>query len=358
MANIESNVLKLEEHQNEAYDEVIKLFNEKGRAAVIFPTGCGKSFVTLKYILEHPDDRILFLSPRNVIKDQMYEYVIRYIGGDTRTIEEIQKEYGMENNASAALRMAAKEYIPNIECMLYQTILGYGGKDSVNEILGQLKPDVIIVDEMHHLKTKSMRYAGRDNVVLDDESDEIVEDDENITNNLNAEEQEQQNKWGKIFQRFLKDNPQARLLGLSATPLRTDGANVVERIFEDSVASEISLLEAIEQGIIYSPKYVVPDFIREDELETLLKQIEQLEGEEKKRLKEKYDDLVKKSANAPGIPELMQENIEEKDGRYIIYCKDIKDMKEKMAKAKEWFGKIDEEPEVYGIYSKDKTSAE
>ena len=358
MANTKFNVLTLEPHQKEAYDEVIKLFNEKGRAAVIFPTGCGKSFVTLKYILEHPDERILFLSPRNVIKDQMYEYVIRYIGGDTRTIEEIQKEYGMENNASAALRMAAKEYIPNIECMLYQTILGYGGKDSVNEILGQLKPDVIIVDEMHHLKTKSMRYAGRDNVVLDDESDEIVEDDENITNNLNAEEQEQQNKWGKIFHRFLKDNPQARLLGLSATPLRTDGANVVERIFEDSVASEISLLEAIEQGIIYSPKYVVPDFIREDELETLLKQIEQLEGEEKERLKERYDDLVKKSANAPGIPELMQENIEEKDGRYIIYCKDIKDMKEKMAKAKEWFGKIDEEPEVYGIHSKDKTSAE
>lgn len=93
MSNIENNNLQLLEHQEEAYRNVIKLFNEKGKAAVIFPTGCGKSFVTLKYILEHPDDRILFLSPRNAIKDQMYEYVIRYIGGDFRTIEEIQKEY-------------------------------------------------------------------------------------------------------------------------------------------------------------------------------------------------------------------------------------------------------------------------
>ena len=357
MSNIENSNLQLLEHQEEAYNEVIKLFNEKGKAAVIFPTGCGKSFVTLKYILEHPDDRILFLSPRNAIKDQMYEYVIRYIGGDFRTIEELQKEYGMENNASAVLRITAKEYIPNIECMLYQTISGYGEKDSVDGILEQLKPDVIIVDEMHHLKTKSIKDAGRGNVVLEDESNEIVEDDEDINYTPNLEEREQQNKWGEKFHKFLEDNSQAKLLGLSATPLRTDGANVVERIFEDSVASEISLLEAIEQGIIYPPKYVVPDFIREDELETLLQKIEQAEDSEKEQLKEKYDDLVKKSANAPGIPELMQEHIEEKDGKYIIYCKDINDMQEKMEKAKEWFGLIDEEPEVYGIHSKDQSSA-
>ena len=357
MSNIENNNLQLLEHQEEAYNEAIKLFEEKGKAAVIFPTGCGKSFVTLKYILEHPDERILFLSPRNAIKDQMYEYVIRFIGGDSRTIEEIQKEYGMESNASAALRMAAKEYIPNIECMLYQTISGYGEKDSVNGILEQLKPDVIIVDEMHHLKTKSIKDAGRSNVVLEDESNEIVEDDEDINYTHNLEEREQQNKWGEKFHKFLEDNPQAKLLGLSATPLRTDGANVVERIFEDSVASEITLLEAIEQGIIYPPKYVVPDFIREDELETLLQKIEQAEDSEKEQLKEKYDDLVKKSANAPGIPELMQEHIEEKDGKYIVYCKDINDMQEKMKKAKEWFGLIDEEPEVYGIHSKDQSSA-
>ena len=69
-------------------------------------------------MLEHPNDRILFLSPRHAIKEQMYEYIVRFIGGDTRPIEEIQREY-------KSLKQAAKQYIPNIECMLYQTILGY-----------------------------------------------------------------------------------------------------------------------------------------------------------------------------------------------------------------------------------------
>ena len=78
----------------------------------------------------------------------------------------------------------------------------------------------------------------------------------------------------------------------------------------------------------------------------------------KEQLKAEYDELVKKSDRAKGIPELLKENITEKDGKYIIFCKDIKDMKEKMSKAKEWFGEIDNEPEIYGIHSKDSTSSQ
>ena len=348
MANTENSKLELLPHQNEAYQAVIKKFEEKGKAAVIFPTGCGKSFVALEYILKHPDERVLFLAPRRAIANQMYEYIVRYIGGDTRYIEEIQKEYGTGNNPGESLKLAARSYIPNIECMLYQMISAYGERQSVDKILNSLKPTIIIVDEMHHLKTKSIRATAGSNVVEDNE-----EYEEEFSNRI-----ERENKWGKKFKKFLEDNPQAKLLGLSATPIRHDGANVVERIFKDAVASQKSLLEAMEEGIIYPPKYVVPDFVREDELETLLEKIEQAEGARKEELKAEYDELALKSANAPGIPQLMEENISEKDGKYIIFCKDISDMKEKMANAKEWFGKIDEEPEIYGISSQDNTSAE
>ena len=240
MANTENSKLELLPHQNEAYQAVIKKFEEKGKAAVIFPTGCGKSFVALEYILKHPDERVLFLAPRRAIANQMYEYIVRYIGGDTRSIEEIQKEYGTGNNPSESLKLAARSYIPNIECMLYQMISAYGERQSVDEILNSLKPTMIIVDEMHHLKTKSIRATAGSNVVEDNE-----EYEEEFSNRI-----ERENKWGKKFKKFLEDNPQAKLLGLSATPIRHDGANVVERIFKDAVASQKSLLEAMEEGQI------------------------------------------------------------------------------------------------------------
>ena len=346
MANIQNNKLKLEKHQQKAYENVERLFDENGRAAVIFPTGCGKSFVVLKYIIEHPDDRILFLSPRNAIKEQMYEYIVRYIGGDFRPIEEIKAESG-------SVKQVAQQYIPNIECMLYQTIMGLGEKDSIDEVIEKLKPDLIVVDEMHHLKT---RKAGIDSEDITDEIDDDIVNGKDIIDN--EERINQENKWGQKFKQLLEMYPQAKLLGLSATPIRNDGTNVVERLFEDAVAEELSLLEAIEAGIIYPPKYVVPDFIREDELESLLEKINSVEGERKEQLKAEYDELVKKSDRAKGIPELLKENITEKDGKYIIFCKDIKDMKEKMSKAKEWFGEIDNEPEIYGIHSKDSTSSQ
>ena len=340
MSNTENSILRLESHQKDAYDEVQNLFEDGRYAAVIFPTGCGKSFVTLQYILEHPNENILFLSPRCAIKEQMYEYIVRFIGGRTDSVEEIQAEFGSMENA-------AQSFIPGIKAMLYQTILKLGEKDSLDNYIKEMNPDLIVIDEMHHLKTKKNK------------SNNYIEDDEeNLTQNQKDEKQKEENKWGEKFNELLDMCSNAKVLGLSATPIRTDGANVVERIFEDSVASEISLLEAMEDGIIAPPKYVIPDFLIKDEKELMLKKIEKATGDLKEKLQEDYDNAVKQSDNAPGIPELMEKHITKKDGKYIIFCKDIKDMEEKQKEAKEWFGKIDKEPIVYRVSSKHSDSQE
>ena len=39
-------------HQQKAYELVKKTLKEKKRASFVFPTGCGKSFVVLKYMEE------------------------------------------------------------------------------------------------------------------------------------------------------------------------------------------------------------------------------------------------------------------------------------------------------------------
>lgn len=340
MSNIENARLNLLEHQKEAYDEVENLFENGKHAAVIFPTGCGKSFVTLKYILEHSDERILFLAPRNAIKEQMYEYVVRFIGGLDDSIEKIIEEYG-------SMEKAAQVFIPNIKGMLYQSVLGIGKKESIDEVISKLKPDLIVIDEMHHVKTKKNLSK-----------DYIEEDDESLTDEEKNENKKEENEWGKKFKQLLDMYLEAKVLGLSATPIRPDGANVVERIFDNAIASEISLLEAMEEEIIVSPKYVVPDFLKEEELNTLLEQINLAEGEKKESLKAEYDRLVEESGKAPGIPELLDEHITQRDGKYIIFCKDIKDMEEKQAKAQEWFEKIDKKPTIYRVSSKHADSQE
>lgn len=55
--------LTFQNHQEEAYNNVLKHSEEGDRSIVIFPTGCGKSFVSLKLMEYNRDSRILFMCP-------------------------------------------------------------------------------------------------------------------------------------------------------------------------------------------------------------------------------------------------------------------------------------------------------
>ena len=160
MANTKDSILKLEDYQENAYNEVEALFDAGKYAAVVLPTGTGKSFVTLKYLQEHPDKKVLFLSPRLAINLQMYEYVVRQIGGRQDSTEDIYKEFDSMGNA-------AKSFIPGIETLSYQAIIGMANKGNLDSKIESLKPDLIVLDEVHHVKTKRIR----ERFLVEDEDD-------------------------------------------------------------------------------------------------------------------------------------------------------------------------------------------
>ncbi len=54
-------------HNQTAYENLCAMLAETGRACVIHPTGTGKSFIGFQYAAEHPDRRILWLSPSEYI---------------------------------------------------------------------------------------------------------------------------------------------------------------------------------------------------------------------------------------------------------------------------------------------------
>ena len=300
--------LNLQEHQQEAYDNALKLFEEGRYAAVIFPTGCGKSFVTLKLIQDNIDKKILFLSPLQAINNQMDNYIIKWLG---------------ENADIKDRNNAVRSIVPHFRSMLYQTLIS--NKKSARAIIEKLNPDIIIIDEMHHLKTDN-----------------------------NEENEQDENVWGQKVKELLDMYPNAKVLGLTATPERTDGINTVERLFEGKIASEITLVEALQSDKIHlkAPKYIPSDYALGEKLEGILEEIEECEDEEKKKkLKKLYEKMRGIVDKADGIPELLKKNITKKDGKYIVFCGSKEDMEAKIKQAKEWFGEIDEEPEIYAIAS-------
>ena len=107
--------LILFKHNQKAYEAAAALMEEKGRAAVIHPTGTGKTYIAFKLAKEHPDGRILWLSPS--------EYIYR------TQLEQLQKD--------------GEERFTNISFLTYARLMR-------NEVvIATLRPDYIVLDEFH-----------------------------------------------------------------------------------------------------------------------------------------------------------------------------------------------------------------
>ena len=287
--------LGLQKHQQDAYQSVQKAYETKDKASVVIPTGCGKSFIALQLMADNKDKRILFMAPSKAIKNQMYNYIAKYIVGE-------------EPSGDRPARMIADEYFPNLKIMLYPSLLRL-----TDEQMEKLNADFIIMDELHR--------TGAD-------------------------------RWGEKVNTLLEQNPNVKILGLTATPDRMDDKNVIDDLFEGNIDYELTLVDALRDGIVKAPTYVKCDYALGEYLDGIRTAISNCNDEQtKKELQDKYDKMRRIVDQADGIPELFAKNIKKKDGKYIIFCKDKAHMDELINKAKEWFGSIDDNPEIYSVFS-------
>jgi superfamily II DNA or RNA helicase len=110
-------MITLYEHNQKAYSVALSLMTETGKAAVIHPTGTGKSFIGFKLAEQHSGSRVCWLSPS--------EYIYKT---------------QLEN-----LKAAADGYQPDNICFMTYAKLMLVESDGIKEI----KPDFIVLDEFH-----------------------------------------------------------------------------------------------------------------------------------------------------------------------------------------------------------------
>lgn len=103
--------IHLFEHNQKAYEAVTEMLEKDGMAAVIHPTGTGKSMIAFKLVEEHPLNHFLWLSPS--------EYIYQ------TQVENLNMKF------------------PNIQFMSYSRLM------KNEDCIETLHPDYIILDEFH-----------------------------------------------------------------------------------------------------------------------------------------------------------------------------------------------------------------
>ena len=109
-------MIDLFEHNRTAYGKAISMLSSRGKAAIVHPTGTGKSFIAFKLAEDNPSSRILWLSPS--------EYIFR------TQLENLKRTCGAEPD--------------NISFLTYSKLMLQD-----EEALADYLPDYIILDEFH-----------------------------------------------------------------------------------------------------------------------------------------------------------------------------------------------------------------
>lgn len=219
------------------------------RAAVIHPTGTGKSFLAFQLIEDHPDARFLWLSPN---------------------------DYIFENQ-----QRNAEKQLPNVEFMTYTKLLRLP-----EDALMTLRTETSILDEFHRCGA----YC-----------------------------------WGQGVERLLRAYPSAKVLGLSATPIRylDNCRNMAEELFTVDgylcVASEMTLGEAIVRGMKEPSQWCL-------------------------------DALRLALSRADGMEMILARWLK-KGEKYILFCADWAHVQEVKESIPGWFREVDSDPHCYCLYA-------
>ena len=82
-------------------------------------------------------------------------------------------------------------------------------------------------------------------------------------------------KWGPNAKKLLENNPNAKVLGLTATPIRADGRDMTKEL-DFHLSVELDLSEAIIEDILPYPDYWEATYSFEDEIAELQYKVEKL----------------------------------------------------------------------------------
>ena len=160
--------------------------------------------------------------------------------------------------------------------------------------------------------------------------------------------------WEVGINKLLQANPEAKVLGTTATPIRylDNERDMAEDYFKGDVISQIELVDAMVDGILPVPHYVIGYYSLE-----FLNEILEVHRQElvQKALEEKIGAIRENWNKSNGVPGIISRHISQDTKRIIVFFKDILDLQSSKQTVIDWFVKAGMNVyKTYEVHSKSK----
>jgi len=147
--------------------------------------------------------------------------------------------------------------------------------------------------------------------------------------------------WSVGVEELFVANPDARVLGLSATPIRysDSGRNMAEEIFGNNIASCIMLPDAWAQDILKKPRYIIGDYQTGKTIQSAEKMLATCRYENRKEEMQRVLDQMRRAvvSSTMNLSNIFASGLDSKAAKLIIFCRSVTDLKIARSKCGEWF---------------------
>lgn len=264
-------------HNEEAYKALCQSTENYPLAFIEHATGTGKSFILLKFLYtKMRKKRTLFISMHDEMFSQLFNDQMKTLG-------------------------ISKDEFVKFDTLIYPNLLKYDMKYIIENY------DCIVFDEAHHCGAE---------------------------------------KWGQKVQELKElvlKTPGKLMIGATATGIRylDNYMDVSEKYFDGKTVSRLPVSTAILKNLLPAPLYVNTLNSCTDITERIFRKLKKvLRTPETIKLLDnvkEIDNQINEESTVEGI--LKKYNVHPGE-KYIVFCKDISDLKKKRIEAEEWFKKI------------------
>ena len=303
-ALIANGILKA--HNFPTYLELLKKYDDgEHMVGLTQATGTGKTYITAQFIYDECFNTIHFVKEFDHVPAKPKKVLILS---------------PTANLSRQTARVLFNQLGPNLEhasmtATTYAELLYATPEDLAQQF------DVIIVDEFHRLGAE---------------------------------------KWGPAVQKLLDANTNAKILGLTATPIRylDEARDMGEELFDGEVVQGPNIADAIKAGILPKPKYILGLYYEPviGELESAIAKCK--DTKKKADLEQLLAIAKRETVRIENLEQIIGRNIKEAEesqgggfvnGKYIAYCSDVNHSKEVIEQLPRLLSSTNQEVHIYTV---------
>lgn len=151
-------------------------------------------------------------------------------------------------------------------------------------------------------------------------------------------------KWHISLINLLKINKTAKIIGFSATPIRTDfldkdkyiKKNMASVLFNDKIIHELSLKESMDLGILPAPKYIKTLYSVTHISNTIKNKLNKSYTTDKNLIISSLDQNVIDWEKSSGVDIILKKHITD-ERNFVVFCRSVSHIKESIELIKNWF---------------------